>query len=141
MTECNEGIGDEARLRRVGIVLGMTVRDAAEIFESLEIVLRNAVAFGVHAAELPLRERVAFFSGVFERVDRFDGFAGLEPMRARAERLDRGHRRGRHAALGFAAVERECGRRGHQAGTDQHHTQQGLKCPHNTLSQPRRRDA
>src|SRR6187455_2177455 len=60
MTERNEGVRDEARLRQVGIVVGVAVRDAAEIFESLEIVLRNAVAFGIHAAEFPLRERVTF---------------------------------------------------------------------------------
>src|SRR4029078_8014036 len=66
MTERNEGVRDEARLRQVGVFVCAAAGDAAEIFESLEIVLRNAVAFGIHAAEFPLRERVTFLGGVFK---------------------------------------------------------------------------
>ena len=91
MAERDEGVGDEARLRRVRIVVGMAVGDAAEIFERLEVVLLDAVAFGVHAAELPLRQRVAVFGGVFERLHGLVVVAGLEPMRAGAERFHRRH--------------------------------------------------
>ena len=67
MAERDECVGDEARLRRVRIIVGVAVGDAAEIFEGLEIVLRDAVAFGIHAPELPLRQRVALLGRVFER--------------------------------------------------------------------------
>ena len=116
------------------------VGDAAEILERLEVVLGDAVAFGIHAAELPLRQRVAFFGGVFERVDGLGLVAGLEPLRAGAERLHGGdRRRGGHLAVGLAAVERQGrrhGRHGHQAGTNHHNTQQVLSYPHNTPSRP-----
>jgi hypothetical protein len=107
VAERDERVGDEARLRRVRVVLGMAVGDAAEIFERLEIVLGHAVAFGVHAPEFPLRQRVALFGGVFERVDGLGLLAGFQPMRAGFEGFHRRQRRrGRHRVGGFAAVER-----------------------------------
>jgi hypothetical protein len=129
-----------ARLRRIRIVIGVAAGDAAEIFERLEIVLRDTLASGVHPAELPLCQRVTHFGSVFERVHRLDGVAGLEPIRSGAERLHRRHRRRTQAPVGLAAVERARGRGGHQAGADQQHAQEALNCPHSTLSQPRRQD-
>ena len=140
MTKCHECVGNEAGLRRVRIVVGVAVGDTAEIFERLEIVLRDAITFGVHATELPLRNRVTFFGGIFERVHRLDGFAGLEPVRAGTERFHRRHRRRTHSAIGLAAVERMRRRRGQQAA-EQQDAEDALRCPHNTLSRPHRPDA
>ena len=53
----HEGVGDDRRLRRRRAVLGMRVGDAAEIFEGAQIVLDDAIAIGIHPAELPLRGR------------------------------------------------------------------------------------
>ena len=50
-----------------GLVVGMGVGDAAEIFERANVVAGDAVAFRIHAAELPLRHCVAIRGGVFER--------------------------------------------------------------------------
>ena len=147
MAKRDEGVGDKARLRRIRIVFGVAVGDAAEILEGLEIVLRDAVALGIHAAEFPLRDGVAFLGGVFQRVHALGGLAGLEPVGAGAERLGRRHRGGRrrHHIVGLGPVERK-GRRGHEAnacksGAQHNCAQQGISCPHNTLSQPPRRDA
>ena len=82
MPECDESVGDETGLPGVRIVVGVVVGDAAEIFEGLEIILRHAVALGVHAPELPLRDRVAFLSRVLKRVNGLGGFAGLQPVGA-----------------------------------------------------------
>src|SRR5262249_58982823 len=106
VSERNEGVGDEARLRGVRIVIGVTVGDAAEIVERLEIVLRHAIAFRIHAAEFPLRERMTVFRSIFKRVDRLDGFAGLEPVRAGTERLHRRHWRRAPRAAGPSATKR-----------------------------------
>ena len=66
MAELHEGIRDEARLRQIRIVLGMGVGDAAEIIERAQIAARHAVARRIHAAELPLRHRVALLGGVLQ---------------------------------------------------------------------------
>ncbi len=67
MAELHERVGDEARLRKLRIVFGMGIGDAAEILEGAQFVARHAVARRIHAAELPLRQRVALLGGVLQR--------------------------------------------------------------------------
>src|SRR6516164_8985856 len=59
MTEGDEGIGDEPRSRRAGRLIGMAVGDLAEIIERADVIAWDAIAVGVHTAELPLRHRLA----------------------------------------------------------------------------------
>ena len=44
----------------------MLVGDAAEIFKRPQIVLGDAIAVGIHPAELPLRHRMAALGGVLQ---------------------------------------------------------------------------
>jgi hypothetical protein len=69
LAELDESARHERRLRRVRRVLGMGVRHLREQLERLEVVLGDAVAVLVHAAELPLRDRMAAPGGVAERID------------------------------------------------------------------------
>ena len=48
----------------------MRVGDAAEIFERAQIVLGDAVAIGIHPAELPLRDGMAAFGRILQRRQR-----------------------------------------------------------------------
>ena len=61
----HKGVGDDTRLRAARRLLGMAVGDLAEIVERPQVVLRHAVAVGVHAAELPLRQRLALLGRIF----------------------------------------------------------------------------
>ena len=60
----------------------MLVGDAAEIFERAQIVLGDAIAVGIHPAQLPLGHGMAAFSGVLQ---------GVQGRRGRGSR--RGRRR------------------------------------------------
>jgi hypothetical protein len=51
----------------------MRVGDAAEIFEGAQVVLDDAIAIGIHPAELPLRHGMAALGGVLQRVQRGRG--------------------------------------------------------------------
>src|SRR6516165_2536863 len=66
-SERDKGVGNDLRLRSGWAVLAMGVGDAAEIVEGEQVVLRHAVAFGVHPTELPLRNRVAVLGGILQR--------------------------------------------------------------------------
>ena len=117
MAELHEGIGDEARLRQMRRIFGMRAGDPAEILEGAQFVARHAIAGGIHAAELPLRQRVALIGGILQRGQRLVVLAGLERGCAGAECLDRGHRRlgvGRRGG----PVEREGRREPERAGHD-----------------------
>src|SRR5205814_6503923 len=63
LPERYERVGDDASLRRVRAVLGVHVGDLAEIFERAKVAARHALTGGVHAPELPLRERDALLGG------------------------------------------------------------------------------
>jgi hypothetical protein len=51
----------------------MRVGDAAEIFEGAQIVLDDAIAIGIHPAELPLRHGMATLGCVLQRGQRGRG--------------------------------------------------------------------
>jgi hypothetical protein len=59
----------------------MGVGNAAKIFERPQIILFDAVARGVHAAELPLGNGMTVGSG--ERIDAVLGVAGAQRPRSR----------------------------------------------------------
>jgi len=42
----------------------VSIGDTAEIFEGAQIVLRDAIAQGVHPPELPLCDEMSLFSGI-----------------------------------------------------------------------------
>src|SRR5271163_5315749 len=104
MPERHEGAGDKARLRRAWIFLRMGIGDLAEIVEGAKVVLRHAVAVGVHAAELPLRHRLPLLGGILKRGERFGFLSGLRRPAASAHRVSR---RERSRARGTRAVEGE----------------------------------
>src|SRR3974377_2524277 len=78
---------NKARLRFVRIVLGMAVGNLSEIFKGLKVVVGNAIAFGIHAAELPLRHGMSVLGGIFKRDHCLLFFAELEPLGTGTERL------------------------------------------------------
>ena len=82
VAERNERIGDKARARHLRIVVGVAVGELPEVFEGAHVVARHAVAFGIHAAELPEREAVAVLGGVLQRGDRAVLLAGAQRLGA-----------------------------------------------------------
>ena len=117
----------------LALVVAVAVGDAAEIFERAQIVLRHAVALGVHAAELPLRQRVALLGGVLKRGHRLDGVAFFERLRAGAERFQAG------GAWMLRWCRRSTRRPAPEGDADHTATLTAARCPHNTFS-ARRRD-
>ena len=92
VAERHEGIGDEARMRRAGRIVGMRPGEAAEIFERAQLVLVDAVAVGIDAAELPHRARHALPGGIFERGDALVDAAFAQQLGAGAESIERRRR-------------------------------------------------
>src|SRR5262245_46320585 len=85
----DEGVGYEPGLRGAGTVVGVGIGDATEIFEGAQVAALHPVALGIHAAELPLGERVALLGGVLQRRDGLLLLAGAQRLRAGAESFDR----------------------------------------------------
>ena len=101
MAQRHERICHKARLRFVRIVLDVAVGNLPEIFKGLKVVVGNAIAFGIHAAELPLRHGMSVLGGIFKRDHCLLFFAELEPLGTGTERLSgvgggRGSRNVRH---------------------------------------------
>ena len=145
----HEGVGDDRRLRRRRAVLGMRIGDAAEILEGAQIVLDDAIAIGIHPAELPLRHGMAALGGVLQRVQ---GRCGNRRRRRRCGRhllqgLGRDSLRGgrlvahgqRRARLHRRAVKCESGS-GHRHGPQHQRKNDTPRCPHNIVSRAHRQD-
>src|SRR4029077_12934004 len=125
LPESDERIGDEGRLRPVRIVVRMAVGDAAEILEGAQVAAWHALAGGVHAAELPLRDRIALLGRVLQRNHALGGIARLHRLRAAVD-----------GGLDPAALEAQ--RRIKAAREAEHQNRYGtLNNPHNTTSRPR----
>ena len=92
MAERHEGVGDEARPRDRRVFVGVGVGELLEIFERAIVVAGDAVAVGIHAAELPEREAVAVLGGILQRHHGALLLAGLERLGGAAHRIDRRHR-------------------------------------------------
>ena len=140
MAERDEGIGDEARLRRIRIVVGVAVGDAAEIFERLEVVALTPSPSAYMRPSFHCASGWPFsaaYSSEFTAFAASPALSQLAPERNASIGVIGGA--AANASLGFAAVERQR-RRGHKARADRHRAQQGLKYPHNTPSRPPRRD-
>ncbi len=145
----HEGIGDDRRLRRRRAVLGMRVGDAAEIFEGAQIVLDDAIAIGIHPAELPLRDGMATLGGVLQRSQRGRGnrSRGRRCGRDLLQGLGRDGLRGgglvphgqRGVRLHRRAIKCESRSR-HRRGPQHQRKNDTPRCPHNTVSRAHRQD-
>src|SRR5262249_2797239 len=154
MAEGDEGIGNEARLRRAGRLIGMTVGDLAEIAERAQIISWHAIAIGIHAAELPLRHGLPLIGGILQRRERTGlAWCRFRGMCARAQSLARRQssrawrggavecvsRRGAKETVN-AVVSRIQVDRGRQANSGQcsagQETAEGARYPHSTPSRP-----
>ena len=76
-------------MRKMRRFLGMSVGDPAEILKRTQFIARNAVARGIHPAELPLRQRISVIGRILQRRQRLVVFAGLERGGAGPEGFDR----------------------------------------------------
>ena len=74
----------------VAIAVGVVVGDTSEILEGFGIVLGDAITLGIHAAELPLRHRLALLGGILQRRQR--AVLAVLHMRAAAQTVTRSSR-------------------------------------------------
>src|SRR5262245_5086293 len=91
LAERHERIGHEARLRRA-LDVAIGVGKAAKIFERAGLVLADAVAVRIHAAELPDGAGNALLGGEFELLDTLVGLALAQRLGARSKGLERRER-------------------------------------------------
>ena len=87
----HEGAGDERCLRRGGAFVAIEADDLIVIFESLVVVLGNAVTGRIHLAQLPGSHRLAVLGRVAQGIKRCLLVAGIVFPGAKAQRLARSH--------------------------------------------------
>src|SRR5215467_10765564 len=161
MPERDEGVGDEAGLRRARCFVWMAVGDLAEIAERAQVIARYAIAIGIHPAKLPLRHRLSLLGSILQRRERVRcAWRAFRRMRAAAQAV---RRRQRCCTRRRCAVECK-GRCGAEHAIDQiagtirharkaeakhkrsrycaeHQAGYVARYPHSTPSQPLRPDA
>ena len=78
MPQRHEGIGHNMRLCSARHLVRMGIDDLTEIVEGAQVVMGNAIACRIHAADLPLRGQVPLIGRVLESGKRLRFVAAVQ---------------------------------------------------------------